>query len=328
MPVKTLCRLLLFLTLCAGALAAVGQTNVGPSNPILQHADPFITWMPVDGRYLLLATARNNVTIWSGPTPATAATDSKVVFNAVEGMREVWSPTLWHIKGSWWIYFTARVGTEKHAIYVLQSDTDDPLGTYTYRGPLDLEREAIDPSVLTVKGKTYLMYVGVGGGENAIYMVRLGEPMKPVGEKVLIAEPEYPWEKGAGSPKNYPVNEGPTALYHAGKAFIVYSGSDTASTFYCLGLLTFQGGDPLQRRNWIKTDHPILTQNPAVGIVGTGRGTFAHAKDGTEWLLYAAMPADDARTANRATRAQRFTWNADGSPEFGPVLADGPIAVR
>ena len=240
-------------------------------------------------------------------------------------MREVWSPTLWHLKGSWWIYFTAKVETEKHAIYVLQSDTDDPLGSYTYRGALDLGREAIDPSLLTVKGRNYLVYAGVGGGENAIYMVELANPLEPVGDEALIAEPEYPWEKGAGSAKNYPVNEGPTALYHAGKTFLVYSGSETASTFYCLGLLTFQGGDPLERKNWIKTDHPILTQNPAAGIVGTGRGAFAHAADGTDWLLYAAMPAEDARTARRAIRAQPFTWNADGSPNFGVVLADGPI---
>ncbi len=319
---KKLARLLLFLALCTYTCVGVAQTN-----PILQHADPFITWQPVHGKYLLLATARDKVTIWSGATPATSATDEKTIFNAVDGMREVWSPTIWHMGHSWWIYFTARIGTEKHAIYVLQSDTDDPLGTWTYRGPLDLGREAIDPSVLMVKGKPYLMYVGVGGGENAIYMTKLGEPLKPVGEKVLIAEPEYPWEKGAGSPKNYPVNEGPTALYHAGKTFIVYSGSDTASTFYCLGLLTFKGGDPLKRANWVKTDHPVFSQNPALPIVGPGRGTFAHGADG-DWLLYAAMPRDDARTANRAIRAQRFTWNADGSPNFGTVQADGPIPLK
>jgi GH43 family beta-xylosidase len=320
---RHLTRFLFLCTLCMGACVAQSQTN-----PILQHADPFITWQPVHGKYLLLATARDKVTIWSGATPATAATDEKVIFNAVDGMREVWSPTIWHMGKSWWIYFTARIGTEKHAIYVLQSNTDDPLGTWTYRGALDLGREAIDPSVLMVKGKPYLMYVGVGGGENAIYMTKLGEPLKLVGEKVLIAEPEYPWEKGAGSPKNYPVNEGPTALYHSGKTFIVYSGSDTASTFYCLGLLTFKGGDPLDRKNWIKTDHPVFTQNPAAGIVGPGRGTFAHGTEGSDWLLYAAMPVADARTANRATRAQRFTWNADGSPNFGTVQADGPIPAK
>jgi GH43 family beta-xylosidase len=322
MLIRKIFRLLLLVVLCTGVRAGIAQTN-----PILQHADPFITWQPDHGKYLLLATARNNVTIWSGLTPATAATDSKTVFTAVDGMREVWSPTLWHMGRSWWIYFTARMAGQEHAIYLLQSDTEDPLGTYTYRGALDLGRPAIDPSVLMVKGKPYLMYVTVTGGENAIWMTALADPSKPTGAKVLIAEPEFPWERGAGSTRNYPVNEGPTALYHAGKTFIVYSGSDTASTFYCLGLLTYKGGNPLDRKRWIKTDHPILSQNPAVGIVGPGRGTFAHTADGTDWLLYAAMRSDHATTDQRATRAQRFTWNAYGSPDFGELQPDGPIAA-
>lgn len=50
------------------------------------------------------------------------------------------------------------------------------------------------------------MYVTGDRGENAIYMVRLATPIEPVGEKSLIAEPTYAWEKGAGSTRNYPVN--------------------------------------------------------------------------------------------------------------------------
>ena len=121
------------------------------------------------------------------------------------------------------------------------------LGKYSFKGALDLEgRASIDPSVLTLNGLNYLMYVTVDSGANEIRMVRLGTPMQPVGPTSLIAKPEYAWEKGAGSIKNYPVDEGPTALYHAGKTFIVFSGSDTASPRYCLGLMTFRGGDPLQ----------------------------------------------------------------------------------
>ena len=320
MLLKKLSRWLLFFALCMATRLVAAQVN-----PILLRPDPFITWEPVNGRYLLLATANDKVSIWSGATVPTAATDVKTVFTAVDGMQEIWSPTLWHIQGSWWIYFTANMMGQEHGIYVLQSDTDDPLGTYTFRGALDLGRPAIDPSLLTVDGTPYLMYVTITGGENAIWMTRLDSPMRTRGGKSLISEPEYPWERGAGGTRTGPVNEGPTALYHGGKTFIVYSGSDTASPFYCLGLLTFKGGNPLKRRNWLKTDHPVFAQNPAVGIVGPGRGTFAHAADGTDWLLFAAMRADHIRVDRRAIRAQRFTWNADGSPNFGEVQADGPI---
>ena len=315
-----------FLIACFGiALPSAAQTV---SNPILPHPDPFITAHPVNGRYLLLASSMDNVTIWSGPTVQTAATTAKVLFRAPDGLRELWSPTVWHLDGRWWIYFTAREPGEEHAIYVLQSDTDDPLGTYTFRGALKLAHPGIDPSLLTVGGVNYLMYVALTHDANEIHMVRLATPTQPAGQDVPIAQPEYPWEKGAGSTRNYPVDEGPTALYHGGKTFVVFSASDTASPLYCLGLLTFKGGDPLQRGNWIKSPQPVFSASPAHGIYGPGRGTFAHGQDGADWLLYAAKSSDTPTSAGRQTRAQRFTWKADGAPDFGVPLPDGPIPPR
>jgi GH43 family beta-xylosidase len=300
--------------------------NPAPTNPILPHADPFITLHPVNSRYLLLATTGHNITIWSGPTIPTASTESKIVFTPSDAMEQMWSPTLWHLANHWWIYFTAQPPGGQHAIYVLESESSDPLGNYAFRGPLNLDgRPAIDPSILTLKGKRYLMYVTVDRGENAIQIVRLADPLHPSGPSSLIAEPEYPWEKGAGSTRTYPVNEGPTALYHGSKVFIVYSASDTASPLYCLGLLTFQGGDPLDRANWKKTPQPVFSASPANNIYGPGRGTFAVAADGTDWLLYAAKSTDAPTAANRAIRAQRFTWNPDGTPNFGTPLKDGPL---
>lgn len=299
-----------------------------PTNPILLNADPFITLHPVNGRYLLLATTGHNITLWSGPTIAKAATDARVIFTPNNWMTELWSPTLWQINGRWWIYFTARKLGEQHAIFALESNTSDVLGNYSFQGQLNLGRPAIDPSLLTVNGVRYLMYVTVDRGENAIYIVRMKTPLEPAGEKSLIAEPEYPWERGVGSVKNYPVNEGPTALYHNAKTFIVYSGSDTASSVYCLGLLTLEGRDPLRRRNWIKSNHPIFSANPSNGIYGPGRGTFAKASDGSDWLLYAAKTTDAPTSANRATRVHRLRWNTDGTPNFGVPQKDGPILEK
>ncbi len=296
------------------------------SNPILDHADPFITSQPVDGRYILLATSGNNVTLWAGPTVPTSSREAKTVFTAPAGLRELWSPTLWHMGDRWWIYFTARAAGQEHGVYALQSTGDDPLGSYSYMGMLDLGgRPAIDPSVLTVRGADYLMYVTVDQGANRIYIARLASPMQIAGAASLLAEPEYPWEKGAGSTRTYPVDEGPTALYHAGNTFVVFSASDTASPRYCLGLLTFRGGDPLLRTNWTKLAQPVFAASPEHGIWGPGRGTFATSADGSNWLLYAAKSSDAPTAQGRAVRAQRFTWNANGAPDFGVPLADGPI---
>jgi GH43 family beta-xylosidase len=327
--VKRFHKIVRFGVLCAGfgLLSLCGVAQVA-SNPILPNADPFITLHPVHGKYLLLATSGHNVTMWSGPTIPTASTNNKVLFTPTDGLTQLWSPTIWEMSGRWWIYFTAKAPGKEHAIYVLESETSDPMGNYTFRGALDLGRPAIDPSLLTVKGVNYLMYVTVDRGQNAINIVRLASPMEPAGEKALIAEPTYPWEKGAGSTKNYPVSEGPTALYHKGHTFVVYSGSDTASPKYCLGLLSFKGDDPLDRKNWVKTDHPVFEASPENGIYGPGRGTFAHSADGSDWLLYAAKSSDGPTSAHRQTRAQMFTWNADGTPNFGIPLKDGEIPSR
>jgi GH43 family beta-xylosidase len=307
-------RLCLFSFLLYAGGSCIAQN---PTNPILPNADPFITLHPVDGRYILLATTGKNISLWSGPTIPQVASKVRVVFEPNNGMTELWSPTLWQINDRWWIYFTAKMPGEKHAIFVLESNTPDALGTYSFRGQLQLGRPAIDPSLLIVNNVRYLMYVTVDKDENAIYIVRLKTPLEPTGDKSLIAEPEYPWEKGAGSTKNYPVTEGPTALYHNANTFIVYSGSDTASPVYCLGLMTLKGSDPLLRQSWIKTNHPVFSANPSNGIYGPGRGTFAIASDGSDWLLYAAKTNDTPTSANRTTRVQHFGWNADGTPNFG-----------
>jgi GH43 family beta-xylosidase len=43
------------------------------------------------------------------------------------------------------------------------------------------------------------------------------------------------------------------------------------------------------------------------------------------WLLYAAKTTNAPTAARRETRAQRFTWNADGTPNFGVPEKDGII---
>lgn len=68
-------KCLKFVLLMLGAGWLAGSALAQATNPILSHADPFITLNPVtkDGQYVLTATGRD-ITLWSGPTPATAST--------------------------------------------------------------------------------------------------------------------------------------------------------------------------------------------------------------------------------------------------------------
>lgn len=311
------------------ALIDLGSAGYGQAtNPILPHPDPFITHdtVTLDGRYVMTATTGRNITLWSGSSPATATSDPHVVFMGVNGMTQIWSPTIWKIDRHWWIYFTARMPGEGHSIFMLESDSAEILGSYTFKGKLETGRPSIDPSLLEVDGVRYLMYVTVDHGENAIWIRRLKSAMQFDGEGVLISEPTYPWEKGQGSTKSYPVNEGPTALYHDGKTFIVYSASHTASPRYCLGLLMLAGSNVMEPSSWKKLPQPVFQWSPEHAIFGPGRGTFAEAKDGTYWLLYAARSTDAPSADKRETRVQQFTWSVDGLPNFGVPEKDGPIA--
>src|SRR3984885_15613255 len=79
------------------SLATIAHGQI--TNPVLSHADPFITYEPVtrDGQYILTATGGAKgpgITLWSGTTPAGAAAVPHVIFSAPEGMSQIWSPTI------------------------------------------------------------------------------------------------------------------------------------------------------------------------------------------------------------------------------------------
>jgi GH43 family beta-xylosidase len=86
----------------------------------------------------------------------------------------------------------------------------------------------------------------------------VANPTQPIAPGALITQPDQPWEKGVIH-NNYPITEGRTALYHDDKTFIVYSGSNTMSANYCMGLLTYLGEEPPQQPNW-KKNGPVSGQ--------------------------------------------------------------------
>uniref|UniRef100_A0A0W0GDE0 Putative Arabinanase/levansucrase/invertase n=1 Tax=Moniliophthora roreri TaxID=221103 RepID=A0A0W0GDE0_MONRR len=75
-----------------------------------------------------------------------------------------------------------------------------------------------------------------------------------VGNSVKISTPTLSWERIGAN-----VNEGPAALYHGGRTFIVYSASNCAGTGYSLGRLELTGSNPLSASSWTKYGSPIFT---------------------------------------------------------------------
>lgn len=313
---------------CASPSASMSQTQTATfRNPISTDADPFVVLY--NGTYYLTGTNTGaTIEIQHSTRLEKVGETSTTVWNPSpdEPQYLVWSPSMFLLdyqgKSFWFIYFTASADNTNagHRIYVLQSSGTDPLGPYTFKGQLGGtdQSAAIDPSLLHLNGKSYLMYVQEDGA-NAVYIAPMSDPLTISGQPQLLISPDQPWERGGSDGhSHYPVAEGPEALYHHGKTFIVYSGSDTGNYNYCLGLLTYNGtGDPLQQSSWTKTG-PVFQYSRANGVFGPGRATFTMSPDGKQdWIVYHAKTTDDYVYDGRETRAQEFTWNADGTPNFG-----------
>ncbi len=79
----------------------------------------------------------------------------------------------------------------------------------------------------------------------------------------------------------------------------------------------------LNADSWIKNPDPVFQRSNENGVFGPGHNGFFTSPDGKEsWIVYHANSrSGDVCLPTRTTRAQKFTWNADGSPNFGVPVA-------
>jgi GH43 family beta-xylosidase len=316
------------------------------TNPILPLADPFVARHA--GMYYVTGTHdATSLEMWAAPSLASLRNARPVTIwtpDSNEPAHHIWSPTLFLLpyRGAlhWFLYFTASVDDTNagHRIFVLEGQGPNPLGPYTFRGqPAGMaDATTIDPSLLFLHGRYFLLYVDEPGDgpepdANVIRIAPMSDPLTLAAPGRPIAYPDLSWECGYGAGQStYPVAEGPTALYHGGQIFIVYSAAHTGNYNYCLGLLTYDGaGDPTDRRSWTKTG-PVFTHSEAHHVYGPGRACFTTSLDDREdWMLYHAKDTPAFTTEGRTTRAQRFAWHPDGTPDFGtPVALKAPGSPR
>ncbi|MFD1469607.1 family 43 glycosylhydrolase [Hymenobacter caeli] len=341
----TLPNLLLGTVLAAALLGCRGTAVPGAgrppartfTNPLLKTGpDPWV--YQKDGVYYYLNTTGVNVTLWkTARMSELGAAVGQVVWTppaAGPNAHDVWAPELHFLDGKWYIYFTAGPGPccGGQRLWVLENAGPDPTaGTWTEKGRLAVPGQDlwdIDATVFEQRGRRYLLWSGqeAGSDQQNLYICRLQNPWTLTGARVRLSHPEYAWER-RGFPK---VNEGPEVLQHAGRTFVVYSTSHCSTDDYALGMLTASAAaDPMDARAWQKSATPVFTQSPASHAYGPGHNAFFVSKNGREnWLIYHANshPGEGCGNA-RNPRMQPFTWNADGSPNFGTPVATGvPLA--
>ncbi len=327
-----------------GASAGTGgSTGAGGAaatfkNPLNQDhgSDPWMLYH--DGNYYLMATSwAETIDIRKSPTIAGLKAAKPVrVWNGDDPSRccNIWAPEFHLLDGPngprWYLYYVAgRSGTnyDYQRSYVLESAGTDPLGPYTFKGQLlDASTWAIDPSVLSLDGKLYFLYSSWSGAYQSLYITAMINPWTTTGNRVLISKPTNPWEQQNGSN----VNEGPEVLQRGGKTFIAFSASGCNGPDYKLGLLTLTGSNPLDASAWSKSAGPVFQRNDSASVFGPGHNGFFVSPDGTEdWIIYHAQSSvTGGCDNNRTSRAQKITWNADGTPNFGtPVSTATALAV-
>ena len=327
--------LVLALALWPVTLVYAGEATF--TNPLNDSGpDPWMTWY--EGHYYLAATTWGEADVGLTMRKARTVEELKNAEpvqiwqdDTADRCCNFWAPEFFLLDGPnglrWYGYFTGGAsGTDfvqTQFMHVIESAGTDPMGPYTYKGKL-VERNALDGSVLQLDGKLYAIY-SVWNETQDLAIKEMSNPWTTVGDETTLARPELPWERQDGT-----VLEGPVALQRDGKTFIVYAASACWGPNYKLGMLTYQGGDPLLAASWAKSPEPLFQRADERGVFAPGHNTFFKSPDGSEdWIVYHANDLEsDVCDMGRTPRMQRFTWSEDGTPNFGiPVATSTPLAV-
>lgn len=307
------------------------ETSAVFTNPLMtKGADPWITQK--DGMYYYTYTHGSKVVLF--------VTEKVSELNKAEPVdiwvpppgtmysSNIWAPEIHNINGNWYIYFAADNGSNaNHRMYVIENTSENPVrGKWEFKGKVSdpTDEWAIDGSVITYNDQLYMLWSGSDAGRSPqhIYIARMSNPWTIEGERVQISTPQHEWEMHRGA-----INEGPQPIFNPdGKLFVVFSASSFLSDNYALGLLSLkEGGDPMNPSDWEKKPTPVFTMNAESGTFGPGHNGFFKSPDGTEdWIIYHARNLPDNGSTNyRNPRIQKFSWNDDGTPNFGKPVKIG-----
>lgn len=310
------------------------------TNPVIpQRADPHLSL--VDGRYWFTASVPSYDAIElraADEISGLAAAEPVVVWRKHDGgpmSWHVWAPELHKIDDRWVVYFAASEKDDiwKLRIYVLECQGDDPLrDAWVERGQVVTHAEgfSLDAHPFEHHGKRYLCWAQKDPAtESNLYLAELANPWTLATPPVLITRPDQPWER-----IGFLVNEGPAVLKRNGRVFIGYSASATDAN-YCMGLLwADENADLLDAASWHKSPQPVFKTDESVSQYGPGHNSFTTTRDGkTDLLVYHArnhrdIVGDPLNDPNRHARVQAFGWTADGFPDFGTPVADGPYSIE
>ncbi|KAK3629399.1 hypothetical protein LTR56_018063 [Elasticomyces elasticus] len=211
----------------------------------------------------------------------------------------LWAPELHCLQGRWYIYFAGAdklQGNRSHRMYVLGGP---PEGQDPHQGPWEL----LGPIAGWPRRDDHS-----NGWEDRservqeLFILRLSDPTTASSDTVMISHPTETWERlDEHGPA---IIEGPQWL------------ESPTSHWRGIATLKYLGGDPLDPKEWRKSDKPLLqNREDGVGPYGPGHGCYLHA-GGETVALFHATDRDTDGNQNRRCRMQRVRWTPSG-PDMG-----------
>lgn len=229
---------------------------------------------------------------------------------AESSLKSWFAPELHQIDNKWYIYAAPDYGNGLHTMTVLVCDSESPMGEYKLLGTVNgLEGKwTIDGTILRYHDEIYFVWTSCV----EIYIAKMSDPSSITGKITVISTPKYQFETLEGI-----INEGPAVLYKNDKIYIVYSANDSRCDDYCLGLLTFGGGDILDAGNWEKIPETIFRKTDT--IYGPGHCSFTTVTENgaeVDYIVYHANLVSGSGWYGRNVFIQPFDWK-DDKPNFG-----------
>lgn len=304
------------------AAHAAGLTTF--QNGLYQGQDPFV--FQKDGFYYLSQSGPYNPTaLYVSKSRSLANQGEKIkVYQANGNLGRIFAPELFYINGQWYIYACADVTAMNghHHAVVFQGTTQNPQDPFTYKGVLftgtgATNYQANDFTVFQVGTQLYASWGTLNTSglpdptANGPAIARMDSPLSITQNRTLLP--------GFGG-------EGPRVLQKNGKTFLTVSSGQWATKGYRMAMYTNTDGNLLNPASWTFKDNVFNTTSE---VWGPARGAFTKSADGTEdWMIYHSKVWSADGNGWRQVNIQKFTWNADGSPNFGtPASPFTPLTL-
>ncbi|MEW9856639.1 family 43 glycosylhydrolase [Novosphingobium sp. M1R2S20] len=251
----------------------------------------------------------------------------------------IWAPELHQVDGRWIMYFAAGPsggGEDVFRIrtYAIACDGSDPMtGTWSVLGQFQFPWDSfnLDSTIFTHRGTRYFAWAqreaGIDTNSN-LYLAPLASALTLAAPPARLAVPTLDWEI-----RGFKVNEAPAVIHRNGRLFMTYSASATDAR-YCLGMLTASDdADIMDPRAWTKSPEPVFQTSRETSVYGPGHNSFTVDEQGHDILVYhgrdyEAIEGDPLFNPDRHTRIQRLYFDAQGVPEFGVPVGNGPLPDR